>query len=258
MPEPDTISADYTLRPSELAEILPVLVDARQPTLVWGPAGCGKSQIARQTADALGMTLHRHPRAAPRSRRPARHPLARRQRDPLGAAGVSAAQHRGRPVPRQPGGTRQRRADGPGRALPALPGTQDRRVRAPRGRRPHRLLEPRERSRRRPPDAGTARQPLRPPRAPPRSGRLARLGRRQRHRARGPVFHPGAPRAPLPVRSAVEGEGVPEPPQLGIRVQHPPAAHPRHHIHHQRPRDGALALPPAPWAKPRPWTSAPS
>ena len=49
----DTVSADYTLRPSELAEILPVLVEARQPTLVWGPAGCGKSQIAQQTADRL-------------------------------------------------------------------------------------------------------------------------------------------------------------------------------------------------------------
>ena len=34
MPDPDTISADYTLRPTELAEILPVLVEARQPTLV--------------------------------------------------------------------------------------------------------------------------------------------------------------------------------------------------------------------------------
>ena len=53
MTDPDTISADYTLRPSELAEILPVLVEARQPTLVWGPAGCGKSQIAQQTADRL-------------------------------------------------------------------------------------------------------------------------------------------------------------------------------------------------------------
>ena len=53
MTDPDTISADYTLRPSELSEILPVLVEARQPTLVWGPAGCGKSQIAQQTADRL-------------------------------------------------------------------------------------------------------------------------------------------------------------------------------------------------------------
>ena len=56
MTDPDTISADYTLRPSELAEILPVLVKARQPALVWGPPGCAKSQIAQQTADTLGMT----------------------------------------------------------------------------------------------------------------------------------------------------------------------------------------------------------
>ena len=45
MTDPDTISADYTLRPSELSEILPVLV--------WGPAGCAKSQIAQQTAHRL-------------------------------------------------------------------------------------------------------------------------------------------------------------------------------------------------------------
>ena len=50
MPDPDAISADYTLRPSELAETLALLVEARQPTVVWGAAGCGKSQIARQVA----------------------------------------------------------------------------------------------------------------------------------------------------------------------------------------------------------------
>ena len=35
MTDPDTISADYTLRPSELAATLAILVEARQPTLVW-------------------------------------------------------------------------------------------------------------------------------------------------------------------------------------------------------------------------------
>ena len=30
----ETISADYTLRPSELAEVLALLVEARQPTMV--------------------------------------------------------------------------------------------------------------------------------------------------------------------------------------------------------------------------------
>ena len=36
MPDPDTISADYSLRPGELAGTLALLVEARQPTLVWG------------------------------------------------------------------------------------------------------------------------------------------------------------------------------------------------------------------------------
>ena len=54
MPDPDTISADYTLRPSELAATLKVLVEARQPVMVWGPPGCAKSDIVRQVAAALG------------------------------------------------------------------------------------------------------------------------------------------------------------------------------------------------------------
>ena len=54
MPDPDTISADYTLRPSELAETLALLVEARQPTLVWGAPGSAKSDIARQVAAAAG------------------------------------------------------------------------------------------------------------------------------------------------------------------------------------------------------------
>ncbi|MCY4560119.1 MAG: hypothetical protein OXF79_27905, partial [Chloroflexi bacterium] len=49
---PATISADYTLRPSELAEVLALLVEARQPTMVWGPPGAAKSMIARQVAAA--------------------------------------------------------------------------------------------------------------------------------------------------------------------------------------------------------------
>ena len=35
---PDTISAYYTLRPSELADTLSLLVEARQPAVVWGCA----------------------------------------------------------------------------------------------------------------------------------------------------------------------------------------------------------------------------
>ena len=34
MTVPEKISADYTLRPSELSEVLALLVEARQPTIV--------------------------------------------------------------------------------------------------------------------------------------------------------------------------------------------------------------------------------
>ena len=54
MTDPDTISADYTLRLSELAATLALLVEARQPTLVWGPPGTAKSMIAQQVATAAG------------------------------------------------------------------------------------------------------------------------------------------------------------------------------------------------------------
>ena len=54
MTDPDTISADYTLRPSELAVTLALLVEARQPTLVWGPPGAAKSAIAQQVATDAG------------------------------------------------------------------------------------------------------------------------------------------------------------------------------------------------------------
>ena len=54
MTDPDTISADYTLRPSELADTLALLVEARQPAVVWGPPGSAKSDIAQQVAAAVG------------------------------------------------------------------------------------------------------------------------------------------------------------------------------------------------------------
>ena len=54
MTDPDTISADYTLRPSELADTLALLVEARQPAVVWGPPGSAKSDIAQQVAAAAG------------------------------------------------------------------------------------------------------------------------------------------------------------------------------------------------------------
>ena len=50
----NTISADYSLRPSELASTLALLVEARQPVVVWGAPGCAKSQIAQQVAAQAG------------------------------------------------------------------------------------------------------------------------------------------------------------------------------------------------------------
>ena len=50
MTDPDTVSADYTLRPSELAATLALLVEARQPTILWGAPGCAKSALAQQAA----------------------------------------------------------------------------------------------------------------------------------------------------------------------------------------------------------------
>ena len=58
MIDPDTISADYTLRPSELAATLKILVEARQPVMVWGAPGCGKSEVAQQVAAEGGRTYY--------------------------------------------------------------------------------------------------------------------------------------------------------------------------------------------------------
>ena len=60
---PQTISADYTLRPNELAEVLALLVEARQPTMVWGPPGAAKSMIARQVRRRRQPPVCRRPRA---------------------------------------------------------------------------------------------------------------------------------------------------------------------------------------------------
>ena len=58
MPDPDTISADYTLRPSELAATLKILVEARQPVMVWGGPGIGKSEVAQQVAAEGGRAYY--------------------------------------------------------------------------------------------------------------------------------------------------------------------------------------------------------
>ena len=49
---PEKISADYTLAPNDLSSVLARLVEMRQPTMVWGPPGAAKSQIAQQVAAA--------------------------------------------------------------------------------------------------------------------------------------------------------------------------------------------------------------
>ena len=54
MTDPHTVSADYTLRPSELAATLALLVEARQPTILWGAPGSAKSAIAQQVASEAG------------------------------------------------------------------------------------------------------------------------------------------------------------------------------------------------------------
>ena len=42
MTQPATISADYTLRPSEVAATLALLVEALQPAMLWGGPGAFK------------------------------------------------------------------------------------------------------------------------------------------------------------------------------------------------------------------------
>ena len=100
---PDKISADYTLRPTELAQVLALLVEARQPAIVFGPPGAAKSQIAQQVAADTNRQYVGRPGAAARPRRSPRHPLARHRRPhPLGAARVPAPARRSRPLAHQP------------------------------------------------------------------------------------------------------------------------------------------------------------
>ena len=47
-------AADYKLTPAQLLVVLPILVAARQPTMIWGPPGIGKSAVAGATALLLG------------------------------------------------------------------------------------------------------------------------------------------------------------------------------------------------------------
>ena len=115
-----TISADYTLRPSELAPVLALLVEARQATIVWGAPGTAKSMIAQQVAadacreyvDVRALLLD------PVDLRG--NPLARRRRPhPLGTAGLPSALGRHWALAHQPRRASVGRADGPGGLVPA-------------------------------------------------------------------------------------------------------------------------------------------
>ena len=54
MTDPVTIFADYSLHPSELASNQALLVEARQPAILWGAPMCSKSQIAQPVATNTG------------------------------------------------------------------------------------------------------------------------------------------------------------------------------------------------------------
>ena len=45
------------MSPSEVARALAALVPTRRPVYLWGPPGCAKSSVVRQTADALKLDL---------------------------------------------------------------------------------------------------------------------------------------------------------------------------------------------------------
>ena len=52
-----TIASNYTLKPSQVSEALGVLVGIKQPIMIWGPPGVGKSAIVKQVADESDLEL---------------------------------------------------------------------------------------------------------------------------------------------------------------------------------------------------------
>ena len=53
MTSADTITADYSLTPNGLADVLETMINVQQPAMVWGPPGIGKSQVAHQVSDKM-------------------------------------------------------------------------------------------------------------------------------------------------------------------------------------------------------------
>ena len=52
-----TIASNYTLKPSQVSEALDILVGIKQPIMIWGPPGVGKSAIVKQVADESDLEL---------------------------------------------------------------------------------------------------------------------------------------------------------------------------------------------------------
>lgn len=50
----DGITADYSVTPRQLGEVVEKLTEINQPVMVWGPPGVGKSDVMRQVAGRTG------------------------------------------------------------------------------------------------------------------------------------------------------------------------------------------------------------
>jgi hypothetical protein len=62
---------EIPMKPSELASVLPALIESRQPVMVWGPPGIGKSQIIRQVAVGMRSLREELAEAAAKRKTPA-------------------------------------------------------------------------------------------------------------------------------------------------------------------------------------------